>query len=155
MNILDCIIIGGGPAGLNAAMVLGRCLRKVLLFDTGLQRNRFSHGLHNYLTRDGILPVEFIRISRKELNKYSVQFIDKKIMKGHKNKNGFFEVCDEDGTAYYSRKLLVATGLMDNLPEIEGIREMFGISVFHCPYCDGWEVKDKRLGVYAKNKEGW
>ena len=155
MDLFDCIIVGGGPAGLNAGVVLGRCRRKVIIFDTGKQRNRHSHGMHNYLTRDDILPGDFLKLSHNELKKYGVKFKHKKIINARKNQEGDFEVYDEDGTIYYSRKLLVATGLSDNIPEIKGLKEMYGKSVFHCPYCDGWEVRDKRIAVYAKNKEGW
>lgn len=155
MEIYDCIIVGGGPAGLNAAIVLGRCRRKVLVFDTGQHRNRLSHGIHNYLTRDDILPQEFLQICHKELEKYSVQRIHKKVVNAKKNEDNVFVVKDENGTTYYSKKLLIATGLTDTIPDIDGLRECFGKSVFHCPYCDGWEVRDKKIGVYARNKEGW
>ena len=155
MEIYDCIIVGGGPAGLNAAIVLGRCRRKVLIFDTEEYRNRYSHGIHNYLTRDDILPHEFLKLCHQELEKYSVQRIRKKVINAKKNEDGIFSVKDENGTMYYSKKLLVATGLNDTVPAIEGFREFYGKSVFHCPYCDGWEVRDKKIGVYARNKEGW
>lgn len=155
MEIFDCIIIGGGPAGLNAAVVLGRCRRKVLVFDTETYRNRHSHGMHNYLTRDGILPGDFMKICKEELEKYSVKLAKKKIIRAIKKESGLFEVKDENDAIYHAKKLLVATGLTDKLPEIEGFKEFYGQSVFHCPYCDGWEVRDKKLGVYAKNKEGW
>ena len=155
MEIYDCIIIGGGPAGLNAAVVLGRCRRKVLVFDTYEQRNRKSHGMHNYLTRDDILPPEFIRLSEKELEKYSVQKLQKRIVSATRNDDGLFEVKDEKKQKYFSKKLLVATGLADKVPEIEGFQEFYGQSVFHCPYCDGWEVRDKKIGVYARDKDGW
>jgi thioredoxin reductase len=155
MELWDCIIIGGGPAGLNAAVVLGRCRRKVVVFDTEQYRNRYSHGMHNYLTRDDILPTEFLKISHQELDKYGVQRIFKKIVHARKNDEGIFVVKSEDGTLYYAKKLIVATGLIDNVPEVPGFREFYGKSVFHCPYCDGWEVQDKRVGIYARNKEGW
>jgi thioredoxin reductase len=155
MELYDCIIIGGGPAGLNAAVVLGRCRRKVLVFDTETYRNRYSHGMHNYLTRDDIRPSEFLQISHKELEKYSVQKLNKKITGAKKNNEGVFEVKDENRSIYYAKKLLVATGLSDNLPDIEGFKDFYGRSVFHCPYCDGWEVRDRELGVYARDKEGW
>ena len=155
MEIYDCIIVGGGPAGLNAAIVLGRCRRNVLVFDTERYRNSKSHGIHNYLTRDDILPHDFLGLCHKELEKYSVQRIRKKIVSARKNKEEFFAIKDEHETIYYSKKLLIATGLFDTLPGVEGIQDFFGISVFHCPYCDGWEVRDKKIGVYARNKEGW
>lgn len=155
MEIYDCIIVGGGPAGLNAAIVLGRCRRKVLVFDTEQYRNRRSHGVHNYLTRDDILPADFVQLCHKELEKYSVQRSRKKVIQAKKTKDQVFAVKDENGTLYHSKKLLIATGLSDTLPPIEGFEEFFGSSVFHCPYCDGWEVRDKKIGVYARNKEGW
>jgi thioredoxin reductase len=154
MDIQDCIIIGGGPAGLNAAIVLGRCRRKVLLFDVGNYRNKSSHGMHNYLTRDDILPTDFIKICHQELEKYCVQLLRKKIVKAEKNDEGLFVARDEEGRTYTSRKLLVATGLTDNVPDIPGFKELYGKSVFHCPYCDGWEIRDKKLAVYARNKDG-
>jgi thioredoxin reductase len=155
MEIYDCIIVGGGPAGLNAAIVLGRCRRKVLIFDTEQYRNRYSHGIHNYLTRDDILPPQFLHLCHKELEKYSVQKIRKKVIQAKKDGEDNFLVKDENGTVYYSKKLLIATGLQDTLPDIPGFKELYGKSIFHCPYCDGWEVRDKKIGVYARNKEGW
>jgi thioredoxin reductase len=155
IDLQDVIIVGGGPAGMNAAVVLGRCRRKVLLFDTRQYRNRWSHGMHNYLTRDDILPPDFISISRRELDKYGVKLVEKKITKARRNDEGIFVVTAENKEQYFSKKLLIATGLVDNVPDVPGLLEMYGHSVFHCPYCDGWEVRDKVLGVYARNKEGW
>jgi thioredoxin reductase len=155
MELFDCIIVGGGPAGLNAAVVLGRCQRKVLLFDTAQYRNRYSHAMHNYLTRDHIDPAEFIKISQKEILKYGVGLVNKKVVNARKNNEGIFVVKDEEGSVYRAKKLLIATGLTDPLPQVEGFEEMYGKSVFHCPYCDGWEVRNRRLGVYAKNKNGF
>lgn len=155
MELYDCIIIGGGPAGLNAAVVLGRCRRKLLLFDTETYRNRRSSGMHNYLTRDDIPPLEFLKTCHGELDKYSVHRLKKRIIHARKNDKGFFEVKDENSSIYHAKKLLVATGLSDNLPEVKGFEDFYGKSIFHCPYCDGWEVKDRKIGVYARNKEGW
>jgi thioredoxin reductase len=140
---------------LNAAVVLGRCQRKVIVFDTQQYRNRYSHGMHNYLTRDDILPAGFIRLCHGEVNKYGGQIIHKKVVNARKNEEGIFVVCDEEGTVYHAKKLLVATGLADNVPNIPGFKEMYGRSVFHCPYCDGWEVRNKKIAVYARDKEGW
>ena len=155
MDIQDVIIIGGGPAGLNAAVVLGRCRRNVLLFDTKQYRNRYSHGMHNYLTRDDVLPTDFIKISRTELEKYGVDVLERKVVRAKRNESGIFIVTDEEGNTFQSKKLLVATGLKDKVPEVPGFKEFYGTSVYHCPYCDGWEVRDKKIGVYARDKEGW
>jgi|KBSSwiStaDraftv2_1062776.scaffolds.fasta_scaffold14686_10 thioredoxin reductase len=154
MDIFDVIIIGGGPAGLNAAVVLGRCQRKVLLFDTGNQRNRFSHGIRNYLTRDCMLPADFINEGHKEIKKYAVLLKRMLITNAIKREDGLFVLKDNNGNTYCAKKILIATGLTDHLPPIKGFREFYGRSIFHCPYCDAWEVRNKKIAVYAKNKNG-
>ena len=154
MNLYDVIIIGGGPAGLNAAIVLGRCRRKVLLFDHRKQRNRHSHGMHNFLTRDDISPAEFLKISHKELKKYGVRMLHSEVKDARKQNNEIFIVKDDNNKIYHSKKLILATGLTDNLPEVNGASQFYGKSIFHCPYCDGWEVSNKKIGVYAKTKGG-
>lgn len=155
MDLQDCIIVGGGPAGLNAAVVLGRCRRKVLLFDSATYRNQYSHGVHNYLTRDHMLPNELLAIAHQEVDKYGAKMIRKKVVHARKDDDGIFTVRDEDGIVYRAKKLLIATGLWDNVPEIPGFKELYGKSVFHCPYCDGWEVQEKEIGIYARNKNGY
>ncbi|MEP6584649.1 MAG: NAD(P)/FAD-dependent oxidoreductase [Ginsengibacter sp.] len=154
MNVFDVIIIGGGPAGLNAAIVLGRCNRKVLLFDHGKQRNRYSHGMHNFITRDDISPTDFLKIGLRESKKYGVKILRAEIMHAKKNDQGIFVVKDSKGTIYHSKKLLLATGVADILPEIKGAEKIYGKSMFHCPYCDGWENNNKATGVYSKSKSG-
>lgn len=154
MDIKDVIIVGGGPAGLNAAVVLGRCQRSVILFDTQEYRNKSSHGMHNYLTRDDLLPLNFIALSHQELEKYGVNIINSRVTHARKNEDGIFMAKDEHNILYYARKMLIATGVTDRVPEIPGFKELYGKSVFHCPYCDGWEMRNKRIGVYAANKDG-
>ncbi|MEP7229740.1 MAG: NAD(P)/FAD-dependent oxidoreductase [Ginsengibacter sp.] len=153
-NLFDVIIIGGGPAGLNAAVVLGRCNRKVLLFDHGKQRNRYSHGMHNYLTRDDITPTKFLQISKNELRKYGVKVLRAEVKHAKKDEDGNFVIMDLKEKTYYSKKLILATGLTDNLPEIKGINKFYGKSIYHCPYCDGWENNHKTIGVYSKSRNG-
>lgn len=151
----DVVVVGAGPAGLSAALVLGRCGRSVLVCDTGRPRNAASLALHGYLTRDGIPPPEFLAIGRRELEQYdTVQLTPVGATAAECTPGGRFKVTLEDGQTIISRKLLIATGVVDNLPEIDGIRELYGRSVFHCPYCDGWELRDQPLVVYGRGKSG-
>jgi len=152
--LYDCVIVGGGPAGLNAALILGRCRRRVLLCDTGRPRNASARELHGFLTRDGTPPLELLGIGRKQLRRYpSVECHQIGVVDGHCGEQRF-ELVLEDRTRVASRKLLLATGVIDELPEVEGLRELYGRSVFHCPYCDGWEHRDLPLAVYGKGKSG-
>jgi thioredoxin reductase len=153
-NSFDVIIIGGGPAGLNGALVLGRCRRRVLLCDVGHPRNAASHGLHNYLTRDGINPAEFLRIGREELKSYkTVELRQIEVTDARLLDHGF-EVTLSNGERAVARKLLIATGVVDEIPNLEGVASFYGRSVFHCPYCDGWEMRDQPLAVYGKGENG-
>lgn len=155
----DVIIVGAGPAGLSAALVLGRCRRRVLVCDAGQPRNAASQGLHLFLTRDGIQPSEFLAIARDQLRPYeSVQLRQAKVADAVRIAEGF-EIVLEAGEAVAeehitARKLLLATGVVDTLPEIDGLRAFYGTSVFHCPYCDGWEMRDQPLAVYGRGENG-
>jgi thioredoxin reductase len=148
----DVVIVGGGPAGLSAALMLGRCRRSVLVCDTGRPRNRASKAMHGYLTRDGVPPQEFLAIAREQLRRYTtvevrdIEAIDAECLDSR------FVVTLQGGKQVTSRKLLLATGVVDNLPEVGGIREFYGTSVFHCPYCDGWELRDEPLAVYGRGE---
>lgn len=148
----DVLIVGGGPAGLSAAMLLGRCMRKVALFDTGEYRNSYSHAMNGFITRDGTPPQEFLRLGRKDLEKYEVAFRQKRIVKIIKE-GDVFQATDEDDQVYLSRKMLLATGLCDRWPKIPGAEPFYGTSIHHCPYCDGFESKNKPLAAYGKNRD--
>jgi len=149
----DVIIVGGGPAGLSAATILGRARRRVVIFDDGKYRNEASRAIHGFLSRDGIHPAELRRIAREQLARYEVEYRCVHINAARQIDAGF-EVTLEDGSLLQSRKLLLATGVTDELPEVEGVRRFYGAGVFHCPYCDGWEVRDRPLAAYGKSAAG-
>ena len=149
----DVIIVGGGPAGLSAALVLGRCRRRVLVCDDGHYRNDASRALHGFLTRDGIHPAELRRIGREQLERYEVEY-SKAHVRAARNLESHFELTMEGGGILECRKLLLATGVEDRLPPIPGIDVFYGGGVFHCPYCDGWEVRDEPLAVYGAGQTG-
>jgi thioredoxin reductase len=151
--MFDVIVVGGGPAGLSAALMLGRCRRHVLVCDDGKPRNRHSRALHGYLTRDGMAPVELNAIGRGELEQYGVAWRNIAVSNALREE-GVFKVSLGDGQIEEARFLLIATGVVNDLPEIDGLRECYGRSVFHCPYCDGWEHRDRRLGVFGQGKSG-
>ena len=151
----DVVIVGAGPAGLSAALILGRCRRHVLVCDTGKPRNAASHAMHGFLTRDGIPPGEFLRIAREQLRQYdSIDMRDVEVTAAECI-DGRFHVTLQNGGRVTSRKLLIATGVVDNVPDIPGFRDLYGTSVFHCPYCDGWEVRDRPLAIYGRGARGY
>jgi thioredoxin reductase len=131
--------------------VLGRCRRSVLVCDAGHPRNASARAMHGYLSRDGLPPLELLNIGRNELREYGVEFRRIAVVDVIRN-NGHFAARLETGERIAARTVLIASGVRDHLPEIEGLRECYGISVHHCPYCDGWEVRDRVIAVIGQGK---
>lgn len=150
----DCVIVGAGPAGLSAALMLGRCRRRVLLCDTGEGRNRWSHAVHCFLTRDGTPPEDLRRLSREQLAPYrTVELCDRRIVDAVRGPAGF-ELRAADGARLRARRLLLATGVVDELPAVPGLADLYGRSAHHCPYCDGWEWRDQPVAVWGRGDHG-
>ncbi len=144
----DVVVVGGGPAGLAAALVLGRACRKVLVCDSGQGRNAPAAAVHGYLTQDGTPPSEFRRVGREQLKPYDVEVRDGKVADARKVASGF-EVALDGGEVVACRKLILATGMADVLPDIQGLRELWGKAAIHCPYCHGWEFRDRPWAFLA------
>ena len=150
----ETLILGGGPAGLSAALVLGRCVRRVLVLDSGRYRNARSTALHCYLGHDGIVPVALRDQSREQLERYdTITLVDATVVNVSRCTAGFTAVLD-DGQVLVARTVLVATGVVDELPQIPGFQELFGRSVYVCPYCDGWEHRDAPVAVFGRGSKG-
>ena len=148
----DVVIVGGGPAGLSAAVALGRSLRSVLVVDAGGQRNLPATGAHNVLGREGIAPAELVREGRAEAASYGVDFADGTIRDARRDSEDSGFVLDlDDGRSVAARRILLATGLVDVLPDIDGVSQAWGQGVLHCPFCHGYEVVGLRVGVIATN----
>ncbi len=149
----DVVVVGGGPAGLSAALMLGRCQLKTLVCDSGRYRNAPSHAMHGYLTRDGMGPREFLELARRDVARYpSVRLWSGEVTDIRHERGGFLVERQRERDTW-CKKLVLATGVIDELPELEGAPELFGHGVFHCPYCDGWELRDTPLAVYAPNDD--
>ncbi|ROR95896.1 thioredoxin reductase [Salana multivorans] len=144
----DAIVIGGGAAGLSAALLLGRARRRVLVVDAGSPRNRFADHMHGVLGNEGTPPADLLLRGRGEVADYGVELRDGAV-ETVRDEGARLAVTLADGGVELARALVVATGLTDELPDLPGLAERWGTSVLHCPYCHGWEVRDERIGILA------
>lgn len=144
----DVVVVGGGAAGLSGALALSRARRSVLVIDSGEPRNAPAGHVHNYLGREGTPPGELFAVGRTEAAGYGGQFRTGRVEAATRADDGF-RLSLDDGTSVRARRLLVATGLTDELPDVPGLAQRWGRDVLHCPYCHGWEVRDRRIGVLA------
>lgn len=145
----DVVIVGGGAAGLSAALTLSRARRSVLVIDAGDPRNAPASHVHGFLTRDGMPPGELLDAGRAEVRGYGGEIVTGKVVGAEKLLDNGFRVTLADGSTIAARRLVIATGLRDELPDIPGVAERFGRDVLHCPYCHGWEVRDQPIAVLA------
>ena len=141
------VVIGGGAAGLSAALVLGRARHRTLVIDAGEPRNAPAAHMQGYLSRDGMPPAEFLAAGREEIARYGVELVRDRVVRVDKGED--FTVVSAGGRSVRARRLVVATGLKDELPAVPGVAERFGRDVLHCPFCHGWEVRDQPFGVLA------
>lgn len=144
----DVVVVGGGAAGLSAALTLARARRTVTVVDAGEPRNAPAEGVHGLLALDGVNPAELLARGRSEVRKYGGEILTGEVVDVVCASYGFV-VMLRDGSALHARRLLIATGLVDELPDVPGVREQWGHGVVHCPYCHGWEVRDRTIGVLA------
>ncbi len=143
----DVVVVGGGAAGLSAALVLGRSRLRALVVDASEPRNAPSDHMQGFLTRDGMAPAEFLALGREEIARYGVELVRDRAV--DVARDGDFTVSLAGGRTVRARRLIVTTGLRDELPQVPGVAERFGRDVLHCPFCHGWEVRDERFGVLA------
>lgn len=149
-QLLDVAIIGGGPAGLNAALMLGRARKNVVVIDEGRPRNAVTRETHGFLTRDGVSPSEFRRIAQEEISAYPSVSIVADTAVSITGTDGQFLINTAQGETFACKKLLFAVGMKDQPLDVPGLAEVYGKSAFVCPYCDGWELRDKPLVIISK-----
>jgi thioredoxin reductase len=144
----EVVVVGGGAAGLNGALMLARSRRDVLVIDAGQPRNAPAEGVHGLLGREGMPPLELVERGRAEVRGYGGEIINGEVTDARRDGDGFV-VGLAGGLRVRARRLLVTTGLVDELPEVPGLRERWGRDLVHCPYCHGWEVRDEPIGILA------
>ena len=153
-KVWDVVIVGAGPAGLSAALVLGRCCRSVLVCDRGTPRSWASKAMHSFISCDGVAPSAFRQRARKELSRYpNVRYWRGEVKRVVRGDVAFGVYLQR--RIVRARKLLLATGVFDQLPAIPGFETLFGRSVFPCPYCDGWEYRGRPVAVYGRGSRGF
>ncbi|MEU6179872.1 NAD(P)/FAD-dependent oxidoreductase [Streptomyces coeruleorubidus] len=143
------VVVGGGTAGLSAALVLGRARHRTLVVDAGEPRNAPAAHMQGYLSRDGMPPAEFLAVGREEIARYGVELVRDRVVEVEEGEG--FAVVLAGGRTVRARRLVIATGLKDELPAVPGVAERFGRDVLHCPFCHGWEVRDQPFGVLASS----
>lgn len=154
-NTYEVIIVGGSYAGLSAALALGRSLRKVLIIDSGQPCNAQTPHSHNFLTQDGKSPSEIATLARSQVMAYdTIQWYDGWATQGVKKRNGF-EIATASGDTFFAQKLIFATGIKDLMPEIDGFKACWGISVIHCPYCHGYEFRREKTALFANGEKAF
>jgi len=152
MPVFDVIIVGGSYSGMAAATALGRARRQVLVIDSGKPCNIQTPYSHNFLTRDGVAPTEIAAIAKQQVLQYpTITFLGGVAIKGTKTTNGF-EIIIASGETLAASKLVFATGIRDMLPTVPGMAECWGISVLHCPFCHGYEVRDEKTGIFGNDE---
>jgi thioredoxin reductase len=145
---VDVLVVGGGPAGLSAALTLGRSRRSVLVVDDGRPRNAPAAEMHAFITRDGTPPAQLLALGREEVSRYGVGHRTARALSVSRAE-GRLRVGLDDGSTVAARQLVVTTGLVDELPDVDGLADRWGRDVVHCPYCHGWEIRDQAIGVLA------
>jgi thioredoxin reductase len=145
----DVVVVGGGAAGLSAAVALGRFRRSVLVVDAGAPRNAPAEAVHNFLTRDGTPPADLLAAGRDEVTRYGGEVVTGTVTSAKSLDGAGFRVSVDGRPDVTARRLLVTTGLVDELPDVPGLAERWVRDVLHCPYCHGWEVRDQAIGVLA------
>lgn len=145
----DVVVVGGGAAGLSGALMLARARRSVVVLDAGRPRNAPAEGVHGLLGREGMSPLELVRRGRAEVRGYGGQVVAGEVVSARRGDDGRFVVGLADGRQVTARRLLLTTGVVDELPDVAGLRERWGRDVVHCPYCHGYEVRDRAIGVIA------
>lgn len=146
---VEVAIIGGGPAGLAAALVLARSRRSVLVVDAGSPRNARAPGVHSFLTREGTPPGEILALGRADVARYGGSVIEGRVIGGEVDADERVKLSLADGAVVTARRVIVTSGIVDQLPDVAGLADHWGTDVVHCPFCHGWEVAGRRIGVLA------